>query len=144
MSTEQDIELLSQYIDSELSADQTQALRKRLLAEPELRASYDSLRAANEQLKAHFNTAAVTEIPANVSNLLSTPDSNGDSRRAGWGLAVAASILAASGLLLAPQSGQFAGSEADSANTLAQALENNASRASGWDELDDGRRFRAV
>ena len=143
MNNENDIQLLSQYIDGELPAADTQALRKRLLAEPGLRAEYDALRAADEQLKAHFDQAGAAEVPARVSQLLATPDSNGEGRRAGFGLAIAASILAASGLLLVPQTGQIAG-ESDGANALAQALESSASRASGRDELADGRQFRAV
>ena len=41
--TEQDYELLSQYIDDELAAETAQTMRKRLLAEPELRAKFERI-----------------------------------------------------------------------------------------------------
>lgn len=149
MTTEQDTELLSQYIDGELDKQRTQALRRRLLAEPELRGTYDALCEANEQLTTHYQALDAGTVPGRIHKLLGgAPNSNGESRNGRgmgrWGLAVAASIVAASGLLLVPQGAQFAGHDSNSAAALASALEASASRGSGWDTLADGREFRAV
>ena len=48
--TEQDYELLSQYIDDELVAETAQTMRKRLLAEPELRAKFERMKEINSSV----------------------------------------------------------------------------------------------
>lgn len=144
--TEQDYELLSQFIDGELDRAQAQAVRRRLLAEPVLRAELDRMQSVNDRVRAAFDTPEADRVPPAVVAALS--DSSARSRPAHhWGAAVAASLAAAAALLFAPQWRQADehpdGTPAADA-LLAQVLESAASRGEGWDTLEDGRRVRPV
>ena len=137
---DQDYELISQYIDGELEAGQAQALRQRLLAEPGLRATYDRMRGVDNRLRDAFADPATEQVPKRISNLLNRGDSGTHQRRAAWGAAIAASVLATAGLLLNPdwrdaQSGDSA---------LAAVLEVTPSGGSDWKILADGRQVRPV
>ncbi len=136
----QDYELLSQYIDGELAADQAQALRRRLLAEPELRAAYDSMRATDNRVRRAFEGAWTEQVPDKVSALLTRAPAASSQRRAAWGVAVAASVLATAGLLLNPE---WRDTDAGD-NALAAVLEGTPSGGSGWQLLEDGRQVRPV
>jgi hypothetical protein len=150
--TEQDYELLSQYLDGELAAPEAQKLRKRLIAEPVLRASLDRLQKVNNRVKGAFDVPGADTVPPRVVTMLKNARTHGGrlsrQHRAGWGLAVAASLVAASGLLFIPDWRQQTGdSLAVSANEdalLAHELEYSASRADGWDTLSDGRLVRPL
>lgn len=143
--TEQDYQLLSQYIDGELPSPEAQALRKRLIADPLLRAELERMQRANERVVNALRDADRGAVPAHVVELLER-DSAGVAqlstvRRAGWGLAIAATVLAASGILLNPQ---WSAKAPDRDTLLAGVLEQHSSSASDWHTLEDGQRARAV
>ena len=150
--TEQDLELLSQYLDGELDAAEAQELRKRLIADPQLRAGLDRLQAVNNTVKNAFDIPDADAVPAQIVQLVESTGRNirgvPAHRRAGWGFAVAASLVAATGLVLAPdwqqQAPQYPEGRVTGDPLLASVLEYAASRASGWDSLDDGRQVRAT
>jgi hypothetical protein len=136
---EQDYELLSQYIDGELAADQAQTLRHRLMSEPELRAAYDQLCSVNDEIRETFNAPGLDAVPPRVSALLENGRAASQSRRAGWGFAVAASLLAATGLLLNPDWRQT-----DSDVQFASVLDSTPSGIAEWEMLEDGRQLKPV
>ena len=139
---DQDYELLSQYIDAELPAVAAQQLRQRLMAEPELRATYNSMRSANTTVRDTFNSPGADAVPARVSSLLEGERGSRTQKRAAWGLAIAASLVAATGLLLTPD---WRHSDVNTGDQLlADALESTPSQGDGWNLLDDGRQVRAV
>ncbi|GAB3321924.1 hypothetical protein [Haliea atlantica] len=143
-----DFQQLSAYVDGELHGVQRQQLEARLAAEPALAATLAALREQQAQLRAPFQGAGEA-VPAHVrallekgNNVVSLP-----TRRGGYWqgrplhrLAVAASLLAAVGLLALPR--WQAGS--DSEALLSLALETLPSRATGWHELEDGQRIRPM
>jgi hypothetical protein len=143
---EQDYELLSQFIDDELDRAQAQALRERLLAEPALRAELDRMKTVNDRVTGAFASPEAGEVPpALLARVRGAVPARRNTRH--WGMAVAASVVAAAALLLAPQWRQADqrpdGTPAADA-LLAQVLENSVSRGEGWDTLADGRRVRPV
>ena len=137
---DQDYELLSQYIDGELEAGKAQALRQRLLAEPELRATYDRMRASNSRLRDAFADPLNEQVPQHISNLLTHSRSGTGQRRAFWGAAVAASVLATAGLLLNPDWRDAPSGD----NALAAVLELTPSGGADWKALADGRQVKPV
>jgi hypothetical protein len=146
--TDQNIELLSQYIDGELPAAEAQALRKRLLTDLQLRAQLDRMQTVDNSVKAAFDMPGAAEVPARITQMVeNTTTSTGGlsaQHRAGWGLAIAASLLAATGLLLAPQWQQPSGELPSGDALLADTLENSPSRAQGWETLADGSHMRPL
>jgi hypothetical protein len=151
--TEQDYELLSQYLDGELAAPAAQKLRKRLIAEPVLRASLDRLQKVDNRVKDAFDVPGADTVPPRVVTMLENARTRSgrlsQRHRAGWGLAVAASLVAASGLLFMPdwQHQQTDNSLAVSAGEdalLTYEFEYSPSRADGWNTLSDGRQVRPL
>jgi hypothetical protein len=150
--TEQDYELLSQYLDGELPAAQAQQLRERLLAEPSLRAGFERIKTVNDHLTGAFGVSGVDAVPAHVVQMLQHPKSHEDKgfyqRRVGWGLAVAASVLAAAGLLLNPGQNDQRGDELAQTGRhdalLSPVLEQSLSRGDGWIFLVDGTSIRPL
>jgi hypothetical protein len=150
--TEQDYELLSQYLDGELAAPEAQKLRKRLIAEPVLRANLDRLQTVNNSVTDAFDVPGADTVPPRVVTMLKNARTRSGrlsrQQRAGWGLAVAASLVAASGLLFMPdgrqQTGDSLAVSADEDALLAYELEYSPSRADGWDTLSDGRQVRPL
>ena len=138
---DQDYELLSQYLDAELPAAETSELRLRLMAEPQLRATYDRMRSINDDVRETFNAPGADAVPLRVAKLLQS-DNSVVNRRAGWGFAVAASLLAATGLLMNPEWRQSADKPGDT--VLNVALDTTPSRGAGWETLSDGRKLRPV
>ena len=136
--TDRDIELLSRFIDGELERAEAQALRQRLLAEPELRSQLDRMKAVNNRVVQAFQVEGADAVPASVAARLQPRKA----RRHTWGLAVAATVVAAAGLMLAPQWQQEQDGNGDP--LLANVLEVSTSRADGWDSLADGRKVRPV
>ena len=142
---DRDFELLSRYIDGELAADETQALRQRLLAEPELRATYDRMRGVDNRIRRAFENPWTEQVPERIRSLLkSEPESRdragASQQRAAWGVAVAASVLATAGLLLYPDWRET--NVGDMA--LAAVLETTPSGDAEWQALADGRQVRPV
>jgi hypothetical protein len=146
--SEQDNELLSQYLDGELGAPEVTTLEARLGTEPALQASLNKLQSVDTRVRAAFNTPGADKVPARITHMLEKPTSNvvafPQRRQAGWGFAIAASLLAASGLLFidGPQQGVEGDLLADS--LLSQELERAPSRSEGWELLADGRQLRPV
>ncbi len=149
----QDEELLSQYLDGELSALDASGLEQRLAAEPQLQKHFQNMQEINETLKSTFNTPLARMVPARIIRMLGKSDHHsgnvvpfpGRQRKASWGFAIAASIMAASGLLLVQGTGQqFTGPTPGSDTLLAEALENTPSHGDGWDILSDGRELRPL
>ena len=102
--SEQDYELLSQYLDGELGASQVQQLERRLGQEPGLRSQLERLQSVNASLVSAFDIPGADTVPTAVtrmvtdsghSNVVAFPQRH----KAGLGFAVAASLLAATGLL---------------------------------------------
>jgi hypothetical protein len=143
---EQDDELLSRFIDDELDREESRALRERLIADPGLRARLDRMRKVNDRVKAAFDFPGADSVPPAIEARVRGNPAAARHRRP-WAMAVAASLVAAAGLLLAPQWREQAqqpdGVPAADAR-LAGVLESAASRGEGWDELEDGRRIRPV
>ena len=141
---DQDYELLSQYIDGELDDLSARRLEKRLAAEPELRQVLQRLGDLDERVRqAMGGSDAVPEHivamlrPAGI-NVVAFPRQRG--QRPAWQYAVAASLVAAAGLLLAPQWRDVTPNGA----TLASVLESTPSMPAGWEALADGRDIRPV
>jgi hypothetical protein len=137
---DQDYELLSQFIDGELPAEASQELRGRLLAEPELRATYERLRKLDGRIRETFNAPGTDTVPSRVTSLLERRKNSADRKHAGWGFAIAASLLAAAGLLLSPDWRQ----QQTGAPSLASVLESTPSSGAAWETLGDGRQVQPV
>ncbi|RLA60860.1 MAG: hypothetical protein DRR04_04555 [Gammaproteobacteria bacterium] len=150
--TEQDYELLSQYLDGELAAPAAQELRKRLIADPALRESLERLQKVNNRVKDAFDVPGADTVPPRIVTILKNARTRrgrlSQQQRAGWGLAVAASLVVASGLLLMPdwhqQTGESLAVSAGDDALLAHELETSPSRGDGWDTLSDGRQVRPL
>jgi hypothetical protein len=142
--TEQDYELLSQYLDQELSAADASRLQARLAAEPELRARFAELQTLQGRLQDTFNDAATGPVPQEIAALLQDAPVNivqlPHRRIANWGFALAASLVVAVAATQLAQQGQQPGVD----TLLSAALETNPSRGSGWDTLTDGRSIRPI
>jgi hypothetical protein len=142
--TDNDYQLLSRYIDGELDTARAQRLALRLAAEPELRATLAQLNRVQARLQQSFSTTDVA--PDHVVDMLRPAQANvlpftPRRARSAWQYALAASLIAAAGLLLAPQ---WQGSNSPTAPTFASVLESSPSMAQGWHTLDDGRQLRPV
>ena len=137
---DQDYELLSQYIDGELEAGQAQVLRRRLMAEPDLRSACDQMRAADNNIRQAFESSWTQQVPERITALLTPKHRNTEGRRSVWGMAVAASVLATAGLLLNPE--WRADNSGDTA--LAAVLEDTPSGGNEWQALADGRQVQPV
>ncbi len=147
----QDFELLSTYLDGELDAAAARALEQRLQQEPLLARKLQQLRELQASLQLAFGDSADgTQVPVRIRELLQPQPvrilplphrSSRWSTGARSSVAIAASLILALGLVLAPQ-WQQRNPAADP--VLSAALESRASRATGWDALADGRKLRAL
>lgn len=138
---DQDYELLSQYLDGELPATEAREVKQRLLAEPDLRAGFEAMKRADQRLRDALHSEPASRVPEQVQALLAVGfEQQSSSNRAGWGLAIAASVLLASGILLSPWDGESEGRGVQ----LAGVLETAPSRGEGWDRLESGERVRAL
>jgi hypothetical protein len=146
--SQQDYELLSQYLDGELPGKSD--LEQRLAAEPELRAVLERMQAQDSRLHSAFNKADVEHVPASITRLLQPvpADVLARPRRAtpAWGYALAASLaVAVCGTLLSQWGEQGShGGTAGLDSALAAALENTPSSGSDWLALPDNRAVRPV
>jgi hypothetical protein len=142
--TEQDYELLSQYLDRELSAADASQLEQRLAAEPGLQACLRELQALQSRLQDTYNDAAAGPVPAEITSLLQDSPvrivSLPHRRVANWGFALAASLVVAVAAIQLVQYSKQPGAD----NALSIALDNSPSRGSGWETLSDGRNIRPV
>ena len=138
-----DFDLLSQYLDGELDTFTARRLEQRFAAEPELAATLAQLRAQQAGLEKAFE--GHDAVPARVVGLLKTRDNvvpmqRQSAQRPAWHYALAASLVAGIGLMVAPP-WQDSG---NSPTTLATVLESSPSMAQGWAPLDDGSQVRPV
>lgn len=138
---DQDYEQLSQYLDGELDVFAARRLEQRLANEPDLQSLLEQLQAQDTALKAAFK--GTDQAPRQVaalleSNVVAFPSQRG--QRPTWQYAIAASLIAAAGLVLTPSWQQAP----DGDPMLASVLEKTPSMASGWEALDDGRQVRPV
>jgi hypothetical protein len=147
--TEQDCELLSRYLDGELGAEESQALRARLLSEPSLRAAYERFRAVDARLREAFDAPGADTVPANVTQMVRAARTRGHeggpTGRTGWGLGVAVAVLVVAGVVV-----NYLRQDQDGAQFMAQdalvapVLERTLSRGEGWEVLPDGTRVRPL
>ncbi len=147
--TQHEDEILSRYLDGEMPAGERADLESRLAAEPALAARLRSLQAVDELIQAAAQGPGSGEAPAATRALLERrsaqviPLRPTPVVRRAAGLAIAASVVAAAGLLLAPQWRQA--DDADlRAQQVAEALETSPSSAEQWVALGDGARLRPV
>jgi hypothetical protein len=140
---EQDYQLLSQYLDGELDELSASRLQQRLQAEPELKSTLNKLGEMDNRVKGAFE--GQDQAPQRLIDMLRPTPSNvvafpTRQPRPAWQYAIAASLVAAAGLLLMPNSQN----SAPTGPTLASVLESTPSMASGWETLADGRDIRPV
>lgn len=67
---EKDIELLSAYLDGELDAAQTKALKERMLAEPHLRRELEAMQSADEMLSAFAGQIDDRPLPEALDRII--------------------------------------------------------------------------
>ena len=147
--TEQDHQLLSQFVDGELSPQAARAVEQRLVTEPALSARLEALNALNHRFKGAFADPQLESVPAHISALLSPTPARilpwRQRRSNSWGYAIAASLaVAVCGTLVTQwerDAGQAGGQMEQS---LAQALEQLPSSGSDWAPLADGSQIRPV
>jgi hypothetical protein len=148
--TEQDYQLLSQYLDQELSESQTHALTQRLAAEPQLRDTLKRLQQVDSTLKSTFSGPEVEAVPPAIEAMVAGTQPRiiplPHKRTANWGFAVAASLLVATSALLVTQWQQSPAPDSTplAVNALPRALEQSRSSGNEWEVLPDGSQFRAV
>lgn len=138
---DQDYEQLSQYLDGELDAFSKRRLEQRLAEEPELQQLLARLKTQDDAVRAAYRDT--DKVPSRIASLLqgnvvAFPKQRGE--RPVWQYAVAASLVAAAGLLLTPNWQEAPSGDA----MLAAVLEDVPSMASGWQALEDGRQVRPV
>ncbi|QIB64585.1 anti-sigma factor family protein [Kineobactrum salinum] len=148
----QDFELLSAYLDGELDAAAVRALEQRLPREPLLASKLLQLRELQASLQLAFGDSADgARVPVRIRELLQPQPERIlplPHRHKRWStglrssVAIAASLILALGLVLAPQWQQQRHPAADT--LLSAALETTPSRAAGWDQLADGRQLRGL
>lgn len=149
--SEHEHELLSQYLDGELGASEVLELERALDGDLALRTRFEQMRSIDSSLRNAFKGDLTETIPAHItqmlapqSNVVAFPARASKARvKANWGLAVAASLMAASGLLMFQQT-QVASVDQGMDALIAQELEQSPSRAEGWNLLADGREMRPV
>jgi hypothetical protein len=167
--SDQDLELLSQYLDGELAAPASRFLEQRLRDEPDLGATLVRLEELNHRLRDALSERDA--VPQAVEELLRTQRSAvGESEIAGaqvlnfpgavapearaqrsrWPLALAASFVGAIAValvvrqdILSPASGLPASALPGNDALVSTALDSTLS-GGDWLELGDGRELRAV
>lgn len=143
-ATEQDYELLSQYLDRELSPSAAQLLEQRLETEPQLKARLCGLQSLQRQIQHAYSGIDAEAVPQRITALLQDAPVRivplPHKRVMNWGFALAASLVVAVAATQLAQWERSAGVDA----ALSVALENTPSQASGWMTLADGRNVRPV
>ncbi len=141
--TENDQNLLSQYLDGELDSSAALQLKQRLLAEPELNAELQTLKAVNQALQDAYPLPKEDQRQRDLAALLAPAAGNvvemKPQRR--WYFAAAASVAAAVGLVMVSGT---QGPATQPQSLMSAYLEATPSRAEGWDALADGREARAL
>ena len=140
---EQDYQLVSQYLDGEMDDLTARRFEQRLSSEPDLKATLSQMGAQDQRIKQAF--IGTEHAPEQILDILRPSPSNvvalpQRSDRPAWQYAVAASLVAAAGLLLTPNWQ----ASTPSGSSLASVLESSPSMANGWETLSDGREVRPV
>ncbi len=148
---QQDHELISRYLDQELSTEERADLESRLQSEPELRETLARFRGVDQELCKAM--AKEGHVPVETAALLTK---RGDTvavlprrKTQRWGLAMAASLLAGVAVINGPQW------VADSQDNLlvpnieesvafSRILDSNPSQARGWLPVEDDVKMRPV
>lgn len=146
--TEQDYQLLSQYLDRELPAAAAEQLERRLAQEPQLKASFARLQTLQGQLRSAYEGVAAEAVPERFVALLQPARARilplpHRQRAANWGFALAASLVVAVSATLVTRWDQHA-ADPGVDSELSLALESAPSRGTGWETLGDGRAVRPV
>lgn len=142
-------ELLSQYLDGELGASEVLELERALDGNLALRTRLEQMRSINSSLRNAFKGDFASTVPPHITQMLAAQSNvvafpaQASKAKANWSLAVAASLMAASGLLMFQQA-QVASVDQGMDALIAQELEQAPSRAAGWYLLADGREMRPV
>jgi hypothetical protein len=152
MIRENDHELISQYLDGELNQVQTAQLEARFAVDQELAAHLENLRNIDQALRDSMATEG--RVPEYLTAMLSQADDKVVPLRRplqhqGWGLAVAASLLAGIAMVGGPS--WIAGTpeslmvpDAAESKAFAQVLESKPSIARGWYTVLDSVQMRPV
>lgn len=145
---DKDYELLSRYIDGDLSADERKGLEARLSEDMELGTALNDFHHINQRLQSVYAGTAETPIPQHISALLQAPAMPETKvavfprrRAANWGFALAASLFVA---VAAVQLTQQANEEPYADTVFATALDTLPSRGQGWNTLPNGLELRPV
>ena len=151
MITDNDHQLISQYLDGELNQAQMAQLEARFAVDSALSAHLDQLRDIDQVLR--DSVATEGRVPEHITAMLSQPDDTvvplRPRQQQRWGLAVAASLLAGIAVVNGPR--WIAGSPeslmvpdiAESA-AFAQILEQEPSKAKGWYTVQNTVQLRPV
>lgn len=148
--TDQDYELLSQYLDQELPPAVARQLEQRLAAEPQLQAGLARLTTLQGQLQGAYSGIAAQPVPQQIVAMLQPAPvrivSLPHRRVMNWGFALAASLVVAVSATLVTRWDQHSPlpGAAGVDDMLSLALENAPSRGDGWEVLADGRNVRPV
>lgn len=163
--SEQDLNLLSQYLDGELAPALSRDLESRLHSEVRLQAGLVRMQELNQRLRDAL--AERDQIPEAVTSLLelATPENDGEmsgasvlkfpgrapdapvatASRSPWMYAVAASFVGAIALSLVTDLGGKGGpSRLPGNDTLVTAALDSVPSGDGWAALDDGREIQPV
>ena len=139
-------QLISQWIDGELSSDEHSEFASRLAMEPALAARVEQFKYTDGLLCELLSADKITLNPA-IALRLTTPEpslpkahSNKHGRQI---VAIAATVMLACGLTFQWATSQQSGAYPIGVD-VAQALEVLPSRAEGWDTLADGSSIRTV
>ncbi|MFK7829481.1 MAG: anti-sigma factor [Congregibacter sp.] len=158
--TEEDINLLSQYIDGELAAPESRALEARLHEESALQSVLVRMQELNQRLRDSLTERA--DIPEQITEMLK-PEPKSPLEETGaivlnfpggviparrvesprWAYALAASLVAAVALVLINNGNTPQNSLWDDSALVAAALDQTAS-GSEWTTLSDGRKIQPV
>ncbi|NQX87635.1 MAG: hypothetical protein HRT77_03125 [Halioglobus sp.] len=145
--SDKDYEQLSQYLDGELDDAQVRELSARLLSEQDLRAVYERMKGLQNRLQEAVSGADTVPLQLRQSVERAATRQHRGRQRTGWGVAVAASVLLAAGVLMTvdrveqPDDGMRL---VVRDRLLTPALERQPSRGNGWETLTDGSQLRVV
>ena len=147
--TEQDHQLLSQFVDGELPAAVARDLERRLACEPALKMRLGELQNLDNTLRGAFAAPGLETVPPHIRRLLNPVPAGviplRPRRSRHWGYALAASLAVALCGTLVTQwehAGNAPGTGFDS--SLARALEQTPSSGSQWTPLADGSKVRPI
>jgi hypothetical protein len=99
MISEQDIEQISAYLDDELSSEEMQKVRQRLLQDPAFREEFDAMKGGDEMLVQFSGSIDTTPVPERVKQLLGKSEESGQ-HAYGFFASAAAVLLLIGGLFV--------------------------------------------